>query len=74
MHIALQGALAGFALGLFLVIMEYIFVKKGVEERAVVHHQKPVFEVEDRKRIRQVISFACLIPPAFALAAWLIWG
>jgi hypothetical protein len=74
MHIALQGALTGLVLGLFLVVVEYIFVKKGAEERAERLHRKPEFEVEDKKRIRQVVSFACLIPPAFALFAWLIWG
>ena len=74
MHIALQGALYGIGLGLFLVVVEYIFIKKAMAERAAVHHQKPEFDDSERKRLRQVISFALLIPPAFAVGAWLIWG
>jgi hypothetical protein len=74
MHIALQGALIGIALGVFLVVFEYYAVKRTVEERARDRHQKPQFEPTDRKRVRTVLNFAFLIPPAFALAAWLIWG
>ena len=74
MPIALQGALYGLVLGVFLVVVEYTFVKKAAEERAQQYHRKFEFEVEDKKRIRQVITFSCLIPPAFALGAWLIWG
>jgi len=74
MHIALQGALYGVGLGLILVIIEYMFVKKAVEERAQLYHKKPEFEQTDRNRIKSVISFAFFIPPAFALGAWLLWG
>jgi uncharacterized membrane protein YvbJ len=74
MHIALQGALTGLALGVLLIIIEYMFVKKAVEERAQLHHKKPQFEQTDRNRIKSVISFSFFIPPAFALGAWLIWG
>ena len=74
MHIALQGALIGIALGVFLVIFEYYAVKRAVEERAEMRHQKPQFEPTDRKRVQTVLNFAFFIPPAFALAAWLIWG
>ena len=74
MHIALQGALIGIALGVFLVIFEYYAVKRAVQERAEMRHQKPQFEPTDRKRVRTVLNFAFFIPPAFALAAWLIWG
>ena len=74
MHIALQGALYGVGLGLALIIIEYFFVKKAVEERAQLHHKKPEFEQADRNRIKSVISFAFFIPPGFALGAWLLWG
>ena len=74
MHIALQGALYGVGLALILIIIEYVFVKKGVEERAQLHHKKPQFEQTDRNRIKSVVSFAFFIPPAFALGAWLLWG
>ena len=74
MHIGLQGALWGLGLGLFLVLIEYVFVKKAVEERAVQKHQKPQFDAQDRARVKAVLGFAVFIPPAFALGAWLIWG
>jgi len=74
MHIAVQGALYGLGLGVFLVLIEYMFVKRAVEERAVQKHQKPQFDAQDRARVKAVVSFAVLIPPAFALGAWLIWG
>jgi hypothetical protein len=74
MHIALQGALYGVGLGLVLIIIEYLFVKKAVEERAQLHHRKPEFEQMDRNRIKSVVGFSVFIPPAFALGAWLIWG
>jgi hypothetical protein len=74
MHIALQGALYGVGLALLLVIIEYMVVKKGVEERARLHHKKPQFEQPDRNRIKSVVSFSFFIPPAFALGAWLLWG
>lgn len=74
MHIGLQGALWGLGLGVFLILIEYTFVKKAVVERAVQKHQKPQFEPQDRNRVKAVISFALFIPPAFALGAWLIWG
>ena len=74
MHVALQGLLWGVALGVVLVLVEYNFVKKAVQERAETTHRKPAFEEQDRKRIRQVANFSVLIPPAFALGAWLIWG
>jgi hypothetical protein len=74
MHIALQGALTGFALGVLLIIIEYMFVKKAVEERAALQHRKPEFEQMDRNRIKSVVGFSVFIPPAFALGAWLLWG
>jgi hypothetical protein len=74
MHIALQGALTGLALGVLLIIIEYMFVKKAVEERAALRHRKPEFEQMDRNRIKSVVGFSVFIPPAFALGAWLLWG
>jgi len=74
MNIAWQGALWGLGLGVVLVAIEYMFVKKAVEERAVQKHQKPEWDGQDRARIRAVAGFAVFLPPAFALGAWLIWG
>jgi hypothetical protein len=74
MHISMQGALWGLALGVMLLLIEYMVVKKGVAERAVQKHQKPKFDPQDRARVKAVLSFAVFLPPAFALGAWLIWG
>jgi hypothetical protein len=74
MHIGMQGALWGLALGVILLLIEYTVVKKGVEERAVQKHQKPKFDAQDRARVKAVLSFVVFLPPAFALGAWLIWG
>lgn len=74
MSIAAQGALIGLGLGVFLTLIEYMFVKKAVEERAAQKHQKPQFEAQDRNRIKAVLSFALFLPPAFAAGFWLIWG
>ena len=74
MHIGMQGALWGLALGVVLLLVEYMMVKKAVEERAVQKHQKPQFDAQDRNRIKAVLNFAVFLPPAFALGAWLIWG
>jgi hypothetical protein len=74
MHIGMQGALWGLALGVILVLIEYTVVKKAVEERAAEKHRKAQFDAQDRNRVKAVLSFAVFLPPAFALGAWLIWG
>ena len=74
MHPALQGALIGAGLGLVLTVVEYLFVKRAVEERAVARHEKPQFDPTDKKRISSILSFSLFLPPAFAFGFWLIWG
>jgi hypothetical protein len=72
MHAALNGFLIGLGLSAFLIVIEYIMVKKAVEERAALRHQKPQFEPTDKARIRAVISFCLFVPPGFAAAFWLL--
>jgi len=74
MHPALQGALTGLVIGVVLVMVEYLFVKRAVAERAVARHQKPEFDPTDKKRIRSILNFSLFLPPAFAIGFWLIWG
>jgi len=74
MHIALQGALIGAGVAVFLIAAEYYFVKKAVQDRATVRNLKPEFEQTDRNRIKSVASFAVFIPPALAFFFWLVWG
>ena len=72
MHPATQGFLIGLAVAAFLIVFEYIMVKKAVQERATLKHQKPEFEQTDKNRIRAVVNFCLFLPPAFALGFWLI--
>jgi hypothetical protein len=72
MHIALQGALVGLGIGVFL--FEYLMLKKNVEERAKRLHRKAEFEEIEKRRIKAVMRFAVLLPIAFAAGAWLIFG
>jgi hypothetical protein len=74
MNPALQGALVGLAIGIVLVVTEYLFVKKAVAERATPNNPKPQFDGTDRNRIKSIASFAIFLPPALALGFWLIWG
>lgn len=72
MHPALQGFLVGLAVAFFLIVFEYLMVKKAVQERAQATHRKPEFEPTDRSRIRAVVNFCLFVPPAFALGFWLL--
>ena len=72
MHPALQGFLVGLVIAIFLVVIEYFMVKKSVEERASLRHQKPEFEPQDKNRVRAVVNFCLFVPPAFALGFWLL--
>ena len=72
MHPAMQGFLVGLAVALFLIVFEYLAVKKQVEERASLKHQKPQFEPQDKNRVRSVVNFCLLVPPAFAAGFWLL--
>ena len=72
MHPAMNGFLVGLGIAAFLVIIEYIMVKKAVEERASLRHRAPEFEPTDRAPIRAVENFCLFVPPAFAAAFWLL--
>lgn len=72
MHPAMKGFLIGLAIAFFLVVFEYLMVKKAVEERAKERHRRPEFEPTDKSRIRAVVNFCLFVPPAFALGFWLL--
>jgi hypothetical protein len=72
MHPAMQGFLVGLAVALFLIVFEYLTVKKQVQERASLKHQKPQFEPQDKNRVRAVVNFCLFVPPAFAAGFWLL--
>jgi hypothetical protein len=74
MHSALEGALVGCGIAIFLVAAEYYFVVKGAKERAVRkhlgHHE---IDPNERKRLRAIVGFCAFLPPVFAFFYWLIW-
>lgn len=73
MHPALKGFLVGLVIAIFLIVIEYMMVKKQVEERAALKHQKkPQFEPQDKNRVRAVVNFSLFVPPALALGFWLL--
>jgi len=74
MHPALQGALIGLGLGFFFVLFEYIFISKAVNERAKKYNRKPELDVTDKRRLATIGRFAAVLPFAFALVFWWIWG
>jgi hypothetical protein len=75
MHPAVQGALVGCGIGLFLVAGEYYFVVKNAKERAKRQHEtKYELDPTERKRMRSIASFSAFLPPAFAFFFWLIWA
>jgi hypothetical protein len=74
MPIAVQGALIGLAVAVFLVVTEYLLVKKGAEERAKRKHLAAELDPIERNRIKQIATFSVLLPPGFAFFFWLLWG
>ena len=74
MNPTLQGALVGLAIGVVLVLFEYVMLNKEVNERAKKFNRKAEFDVTERRRMATITRFACILPIAFAAGFWLIWG
>ena len=74
MHPALQGALIGLGIGAFLTIFEYMMISKAVNERAKTYNRKPEFDVTDRRRMSTIMRFGVVLPIAFAIVFWWVWG
>ena len=74
MNPTLQGALIGLAIGVVLVLFEFMMLNKEVNERAKKFNRKAEFDVTERRRMATITRFACLLPIAFAAGFWLIWG
>jgi hypothetical protein len=72
MHPALKGALVGLGVAIALVLFEYIFLNKAVNERAKRLHRAAEFDVSERRRMATITRFAVLLPIAFAIGFWLI--
>ena len=74
MNPALQGLLIGLGLGAFFIVFEFLALNKAVNERAKKLNRKAEFDVTDKRRMATITRFAALLPFAFALAFWWIWG
>lgn len=74
MHVAVQGALTGLGIALFLVATEYLLLRRAANERAEKLKRKVEFDQTARGRVLSMARFSLFLPPAFALAFWLIWG
>jgi hypothetical protein len=72
MHPAIEGALIGAGVGLFLVGTEYLLLKQAVNERARRFKRKAEFDVTERRRMMSMWRFAVLLPIGFALGFWVI--
>ena len=74
MNPVLEGALIGLAIGVVLVLFEFMMLNKEVNERAKKFNRKAEFDVTERRRMATITRFACILPIAFAAGFWLIWG
>jgi hypothetical protein len=74
MPIYVEGALIGLGLAAFLVLGEYLLIKKSANERAARFHRKVEIDSSETRRLRSIMTFAVLLPPAFGLAYWVLWG
>jgi len=74
MNPALQGLLIGLGLGAFFILFEFLALNKAVNERAKKLNRKAEFDVTDKRRMATITRFAVLLPFAFALGFWWIWG
>jgi L-lactate permease len=74
MHPAIQGALVGLGIGVFLLVFEYLALSKGVNERAKKYNKKPEFDVTERRRLATIRNFVPILIVGFAIGFWIIWG
>ena len=74
MHIALQGALVGLGLAIFLYMFEYLAVKRAAAERGKKMAKKVEINQEEISRLRAVRGFCYFLPPGMAIIFWLTMG
>jgi hypothetical protein len=74
MPTALEGALIGGAIALFLLVGEYVLLARQRDERAKRFKRPPQFDGVERRRIATIVRFCLCLPPAFAAFYWMVWG
>jgi hypothetical protein len=72
MHPAIEGALVGAGVAVFLIAAEYFLLRKAVGDRAERLKRKAEFDVTDRRRMTSMTRFAVFLPIAFAIGFWLV--
>ena len=74
MNVALEGALIGGAIALFLLLGEYFLLARQRDERARRFKRPAEFDGVERRRIATILRFCLCLPPAFAGFYWMVWG
>ena len=73
MNPALKGLLIGLALGVALILFEYMAAQKNAAERAKKMANKQELDQDERVRIRNMMTFGLfIIPPLSAGIFWLM--
>ncbi len=74
MYVALQGALIGLGVALFLIAVDYLHLRRLARERAERRKVPAQFDDIERRRLASIVRFCIFVPPAFAIFFWLLWG
>lgn len=74
MNMAVQGALVGLGLAVFLYVFEYMAVKRAAAERSKKMAKKMEINQEEISRLRAVRGMCYFLPIGGAIIAWLVWG
>ena len=72
MNIWLQGALAGLALAVILIVFEYMAITREVGERSKKVAKKVEWDSNQKSRLRGMFRFGFVLPIGGAIGAWLI--
>jgi hypothetical protein len=72
MHPAVEGFIVGLGLAVLLVGAEYLLQRKAARERSEQFKVKLELDDTQRRRINSLMRFCLFVPPAFAVAYWLV--
>ena len=72
MNIWLQGALAGLALAVILIVFEYRAITREVAERSERVAKKVEWDSNQKSRMRGMFNFGFILPIGGAIGAWLV--
>jgi hypothetical protein len=74
MHPALEGLIIGAVLAVVLLGAEYVLQRKEAVDRAQRLKRAAELDDDQRRRISTMARFCVFIPPAFAVAWWLMFS